>query len=100
MTLRLLTYLLIHLRPREGWLPLLLLFGAAGCLVWSVLGVGWVPEDGIVIPTALLGLLLYRWYYPEILLIWAGNIVILSLKHLDEITFPPRLKRAGFVRKR
>ena len=58
MTLRLLTYLLIHLRPREGWLPLLLLFGAAGCLVWSVLGVGWVPEDGIVIPTALLGLLL------------------------------------------
>lgn len=58
MTQRLLTYLLIHLRPREGWLPLLLLFGAAGCLVWSVLGVGWVPEDGIVIPAALLGLLL------------------------------------------
>ena len=58
MTQRLLTYLLIRLQPREGWLPLLLLFGAAGCLVWSVLGVGWVPEDGIVIPAALLGLLL------------------------------------------
>jgi transglutaminase-like putative cysteine protease len=58
MTLRLLTYLLTHYRPREGWLPLLLLFGAAGCLIWSVLGVDWVPEDGIVVPTALLGLLL------------------------------------------
>ncbi len=49
---------------------------------------------------ALLGLLLYRWYYPEILLIWAGNMAILTLKHLDEITLPPRLKKAGFVRKR
>ena len=49
---------------------------------------------------ALLGLLLYRWYYPEIMFIWAGNIVILSIKHLDGITFPPRLKRVGFVRKR
>jgi transglutaminase-like putative cysteine protease len=58
MTLRLLDYLLTHYRPREGWLPLLLLFGAAGCLIWSVLGVGWVPEDGIVVPTVLLGLLL------------------------------------------
>jgi transglutaminase-like putative cysteine protease len=58
MTLRLLDYLLTHYRPREGWLPLLLLFGAVGCLIWSVLGVDWVPEDGIVAPTALLGLLL------------------------------------------
>jgi transglutaminase-like putative cysteine protease len=58
MTQRILTYLLTHYRPREGWLPLLLLFGAVGCLIWSVLGVGWVPEDGIVVPTALLGLLL------------------------------------------
>lgn len=49
---------------------------------------------------ALLGLLLYRWYYPEFLLIWAGNIIILSIKHRDGMTFPPRLKRAGFVRKR
>lgn len=49
---------------------------------------------------ALLGLLLYRWYYPEVMLIWAGNIVILSIKHLDGMALPPRLKRAGFVKKR
>ena len=58
MIQRFLTYLLTHYRPREGWLPLLLLFGAVGCLIWSVLGVDWVPEDGILVPTALLGLLL------------------------------------------
>ncbi len=49
---------------------------------------------------ALLGLLLYRWHYPEFLVIWAGNIVILFLKHLAELARPPRFKRAGFVRKR
>lgn len=49
---------------------------------------------------ALLGLLLYRWYSPELLFVWTGNIVILSVKHLDGITFPPRFKRARFLRKR
>ena len=48
----------------------------------------------------LLGLLLYRWHYPEFLVIWAGSIVILSLKHLAELARPPRLKRAGFVKRR
>ena len=49
---------------------------------------------------ALLGLLLYRWHYPEFLMIWASNIVILSLKHLPDLARPPRFKRTGFVSKR
>lgn len=49
---------------------------------------------------ALLVLLLYRWHHPEFLVIWAGNIVILSFKHLAELARPPRFIRAGFVRKR
>ena len=58
MTQRFLTYLINHYRPREGWLPLLLLTGAVGCLIWSVMGVDWVPEGGIVLSAGLLGLLL------------------------------------------
>jgi transglutaminase-like putative cysteine protease len=47
-----------RLRPREGWLSLLLLALAAGCLVGSVLAVRWIPQDEVVAPAAALGLLL------------------------------------------
>ncbi len=45
-------------RPEEGWLPLALLLVLVGCLVGAVLEAGWVPEERVVIPAALAGLLL------------------------------------------
>jgi transglutaminase-like putative cysteine protease len=45
-------------RPQEGWLSLVLLFLVAGVLIQAVLDVGWVPEDHVIIPATLLGLLL------------------------------------------
>jgi transglutaminase-like putative cysteine protease len=45
-------------RPREGWLPVLLLVAIVSCLNAAVLEATWVPEDGIVVPATLLGLLL------------------------------------------
>ncbi|WP_374689181.1 transglutaminase domain-containing protein [Promineifilum sp.] len=44
-------------RPRQGWLPLVLLAGALGCLAFSVLEVEWVPRDGVVVATIALGFL-------------------------------------------
>ena len=45
-------------KPQEGWFPLLLLATIVACLITAVLEVGWVPEDMVVIPAALGGLLL------------------------------------------
>ena len=45
-------------RPREGWLSLVLLLMVVVMLIMAVLDVGWVPEDGVIIPATLLGLLL------------------------------------------
>ncbi len=47
-----------RVKPREGWLPLLLLAAIVACLITAVLEVTWVPEDKVVIPAALGGLLL------------------------------------------
>lgn len=43
-------------RPEEGWLPFFLLLATVICLVAAVLAVEWVPEDGVVVLTAVLGL--------------------------------------------
>ena len=45
-------------RPIEGWLAFFLVGGAVASVVLGVLEVGWVPEDGVVIPTAMFGLIL------------------------------------------
>lgn len=45
-------------KPREGWLPLLLLLAIVACLNAAVREATWVPEDGVVIPASLAGLLL------------------------------------------
>ncbi|MCP4416452.1 MAG: hypothetical protein GY805_07510, partial [Chloroflexi bacterium] len=45
-------------RPREGWIPLLLLLGVVANLVTAVLEAKWVPEDGVVISAVVGGLLL------------------------------------------
>ncbi|MEZ4595013.1 MAG: hypothetical protein R3D55_28305 [Chloroflexota bacterium] len=47
-----------RVKPREGWLPLLLLAAIVACLITAVLEVAWVSEDKVVIPAALGGLLL------------------------------------------
>ncbi|MCB8928836.1 MAG: transglutaminase domain-containing protein [Ardenticatenaceae bacterium] len=47
-----------RIKPREGWLPLLLLAAIVGCVITAVLEVAWVPDDGVVIPAALGGFLL------------------------------------------
>jgi acyl phosphate:glycerol-3-phosphate acyltransferase len=54
----------------------------------------------IIALAALLGLLLYRWFVPEMLLIWAGNISIVTFKHFADLTRPPRLKKMEILRKR
>lgn len=45
-------------RPKEGWLPLALIFAIALTLVSAVLEVNWVPEDSVVTWTVMLGLVL------------------------------------------
>ncbi|VAW30493.1 FIG001454: Transglutaminase-like enzymes, putative cysteine proteases [hydrothermal vent metagenome] len=47
-----------RVRPREGWLPLLLLLAVVTGLVTAVLDATWVPEDGVVIWAAVGGVLL------------------------------------------
>ncbi|MBK8900348.1 MAG: transglutaminase family protein [Anaerolineaceae bacterium] len=51
-------FLVRRVKPREGWLPLLLLAVIVVCLITAVLEVTWVPEDRVVVPAALGGLLL------------------------------------------
>lgn len=58
MVLRALIWTWNRFRPTEGWLPVFLLGGVMVSLIVSVLEAGWVPEDGVVIPTAVFGLLL------------------------------------------
>ena len=45
-------------RPQEGWLALFLLLGVVITLIAAVLAVGWVAEDRVIIPAALLGLMM------------------------------------------
>ena len=58
MLLEAATWLWNTFRPREGWLSLFLLIGVIVVLNMAILDVGWVPEDGVVIPATLLGFLL------------------------------------------
>lgn len=44
-------------RPREGWLSLVLVFSAIICVIMAIAEIGWVPEDAVVVPAAVLGLL-------------------------------------------
>jgi transglutaminase-like putative cysteine protease len=53
-----LVWLWDRLRPREGWLSLFLLLAVILVLNTAVLAVGWVPEDMVIVPATLLGLLL------------------------------------------
>lgn len=45
-------------RPREGWLSLILVVSAITCVIMAIDEIGWVPEDAVVVPAALIGLLL------------------------------------------
>jgi transglutaminase-like putative cysteine protease len=58
MALELLIRAWNRFRPREGWLPLLLVTLTVGCLIAAVSEVGWVPEDNVVVVAAATALLL------------------------------------------
>lgn len=58
MLQRLIHYVWFRFRPAEGWLPFWLLVGATVSGVITVIEVGWVPEDSVVIVAALFGLLM------------------------------------------
>lgn len=45
-------------RPEEGWLSPILLFTVVVVMIFTILAAGWVPEDTVIVPSALLGLLL------------------------------------------
>jgi hypothetical protein len=73
-------------RPQIGWLPLFLLVAIVSCLASAVLEVGWVPEDGVIIPTVTFGLLLSTFlgqrrlsWLPAWLLITAYGLLITIL---------------------
>jgi transglutaminase-like putative cysteine protease len=53
-----LRFIIRRTKPREGWLPLLLVVAIVACLVTAVLEAHWVPEDRVVILPAAGGLLL------------------------------------------
>ncbi len=53
-----LEFVIRRARPREGWLPVLLLVAILSCLNAAVLEATWVPENKIVIPATVGGLLL------------------------------------------
>lgn len=55
---RAIDFVIYRVKPREGWLPLLLLVAIVACLITAVLDVTWIPEDGVVIPAAVGGFLL------------------------------------------
>jgi transglutaminase-like putative cysteine protease len=78
-------------RPREGWLSLILLVFVVGVLIQAILEVGWVPEDRVIIPATLLGLLLSvvlakrttaTWISWLLIILYGMLIVILTLGNL------------------
>jgi len=93
--------LIDRFRPPLGWLSLLLLLGALATLVLSVLEVGWVPNDRILIPAlaggfALGAALAHRSARPAAawaLLLAAGAVVAVVLA--AELWPPPRVLGAG-----
>ena len=63
-------------KPKEGWLPLFLLATIVVCLILAVRDADWIPEDGVVIPAATLGLLLGVVLAKRPLSAWAAWILI------------------------
>lgn len=57
MVLEAIAYAWNKYRPQEGWLSPFLLMAVIIALIGSVLTVEWVPEDNVIIPTAIIGLL-------------------------------------------
>lgn len=96
----LLRWLATH-APRAGWLPAVLLVAVLGILVAAVRGVGWVPEDGVVMPAAMLGFLLAALLaereadaLPAWLLLTAAGLA-LTIAILAELRFPFELLDEG-----
>ncbi len=78
-------------RPQDGWLSPFLLLAVVFTLIGSVLAVSWVAEDGVIIPTAVLGLLfgmvlarrpLRTWAAWTFIIIYGFLITALTLSRL------------------
>ena len=91
------TWLYNRLRPQEGWLSFALLLLVVAILLVAILDVGWVAEDFVVVPAALLGLLMGvvfakrpipSWMAWLLIALYGILIVILTLGRLWP---PPRL---------
>ena len=52
------TRLAAKFRPRYGWLPFVMLAGILGCLLFSVLEVGWVRDDHFIVPILVAGFII------------------------------------------
>lgn len=71
--------LLRKARPRYGWLSFALLAGASGCLLFSVLEVGWVADDGFIIPILSLGFLTAAWLAHRSIRSWVAWFLLVAM---------------------
>jgi transglutaminase-like putative cysteine protease len=90
-------------RPKEGWLPLLLLLVIAFTLITAVIEVEWVPEGNVVVWTTIGGLfltvLLARRPLPASIA-WALMISYgpaMTLIYLGRLLPPPRILNGGWT---
>ena len=99
-----LVWLWNRLRPGEGWLSFFLLLAVIAVVNTAVLAVGWVPEDRVIVPATLLGLLLGIVLGRRALAPWAAWALITAygllfvLATLARLWPPPHLllqERAG-----
>ena len=65
-------------RPQDGWLSPFLLLAVVIALVGSILTVEWVPEDNVIVPTAIVGLLFGIVLARRPLQAWAAWILIIT----------------------
>ncbi|KAA3656578.1 MAG: transglutaminase domain-containing protein, partial [Chloroflexi bacterium] len=80
--------------PNDDWLAFLLVGSAVTCLILAVLEVGWVPEDGVIMPAAMLGLIWgvvlakrpLRWQFAWIFITLYGFVI--TIIHLANL-WPP-----------
>ena len=79
MALHRLSRLSIRFRPRYGWLPFLMLVGALGCLAFSVLEAGWVPDDRFIIPLLVLGFIGSAAPAVRLIKTWVAGVILVAL---------------------
>jgi transglutaminase-like putative cysteine protease len=91
MVLEAIVHIWNRYRPQDGWLSPILLLAVVVVLIVTVLAADWVPEDGVIIPAALLGLImglvlarrpLKTWAAWTFIIIYGFLVVTLTLSSL------------------